>query len=336
MKHSITILLGLTACGFAQTAAVTKNPNDNRLTGNLVMPSGKSLLVEGTLRTNQTPILLGRTDRDSMSGLDAFTSILSSDTNNHGLIVRTTNSAGIPIVGLSETGASAAKFFQLSTFSSPAVWIGRDPATWVPFSGFSSPTLLVTTPSDWEGTPIAEFKKNHTEVVFRIGDDGSVTAPLQTYADSNALVTVSHANQTYQSLTGVMNGSNAGTGQIGEYRIGTAGTVSLVTATAKTVHSISLPAGDWDIEGIATYTKAASTVVTFTQQGISTTNNAMGATGTFAASASAISDVIPSAFTTPQVRLNLTNTTTVYLVANAGFTTSSLSAAGFIRARRVR
>lgn len=336
MKLSLTILLGLTASGFAQTAAVTKNPNDNRLTGNLVMPSGKSLLVEGTLQTNQTPILLGRPDRDSMSGLDAFTSILSSDTNNHGLIVRTTNSAGIPIVGLSETGASAAKFFQLSTFSSPAVWIGRDPATWVPFSGFSSPTLLVTTPSDWEGALIAEFKKNHTEVVFRIGDDGSVTAPLQTYTDSNALVTVGHANQTYQPLTGVTNGSSASVGQVGEYRSGGGGAAPLTSGAAMSVYGFPLAAGDWDVEGVVTYSKAATTVVTYTQQGISTSNNTIGATGTYTASASAISDAIPSAFTTPVVRISVASTTTVYLVAKAGFTTSSLSAAGFIRARRVR
>jgi hypothetical protein len=336
MKPILSILIFLSGVAFAQNAAVTKNPNNNYLTGDLVMPGGRLLRVDGTLQTAQTPILLGRSYADDWNGQSAFTSILSSDYAYHGLLSRTQGNAGIAIIGLSETGACAGKFVQLYNFSSPTVYLGRDATSFPWGNPPTSPTLIVSTPADWTVTPIAEFKKNQSEVVLSIGSDGSVTAPLQHYADSNALITKIFADSTFMPKNGVTNGSDASSGVVGQYLTSTGSSTSLVTATAKTIHSLTLAAGDWDIEGVATYTKAATTVVTYTQQGISTTNNTLGGTGTFTATAAAISDVIPSAFTTPVVRLNLTGTTTVYLVSRAGFTTSTLTATGFLRARRVR
>jgi hypothetical protein len=336
MKSALIIILGLSGVAFAQNAAVTKNPNNNYLTGDLVMPGGRLLRVDGTLQTAQSPILLGCTYNDNWNGQPAFTSILSSDYAYHGLLSRTQGNAGIAIIGLSETGACAGKFVQLYNFSSPTVYLGRDAASYPWWSPPTSPTLVVSTPANWTVTPIAEFKKNQSEVVLSIGSDGSVTAPYQQYTDSNALITQSFAANTFMAKAGVTGGYDANPGEVGEYAASSGSSTSLVTATAKTIHSLTITAGDWDIEGVATYTKAATTVVTYTQQGISMTNNTLGGTGTFTATATAISDVIPSAFTTPIVRLNLTSNTTIYLVSRAGFTTSTLTTTGFIRARRVR
>lgn len=99
---------------------------------------------------------------------------------------------------------------------------------------------------------------------------------------------------------------------------------------------LSLTAGDWDVEGTVTYTKAANTVVAYTRQGITMTEATFGNEGTFTATAAAISSAIPSSFATPTVRVNISASTYVVLTAQAGFTTSTLSAIGFIRARRVR
>jgi hypothetical protein len=336
MKSALIITIALSGFASAQNAAVTKNPNNNYLTGDLVMPWGRYLRVDGTLQTSQSPVLLGRSYADDWNGQAAFTSILSSDYGYHGLISRTQGNAGIAVIGLSETGACAGKFIQFYNFSSPTVYLGRDAASYPWWSPPTSPTLVVSTPADWTVTPIAEFKKNQSEVVLSIGSDGSVTAPYQQYTDSNALITQSFAGNNFIAKIGVNNGTNAAAGEVGEYSATSGSSTSLVTATAKTIHSVTLTAGDWDIEGVATYTKAATTVVTYTQQGISTTNNTLGGTGTFTATAAAISDVIPSAFTTPVVRLNLASTTTIYLVSRAGFTTSTLTASGFLRIRRVR
>jgi hypothetical protein len=337
MKPAFLLLFGLSGVAFAQNAAVTKNPNTDRLTGDLVMPGGRTLFVEGTFKTGQFPAHLGRNEPDAWGNQIGFTSILASDAYHHGLIARTQGNAGIAVIGLSETGACAGKFVQSNSFASPAVYIGRDansfPSAW---PEYGSPSLVVSTPADSSITPVAEFRKNQTDVVLKIGSDGSVTAPLQRYSDTNALVTKSHADGSYLPLIGVTNGSNAANGRVGEYVTSTGASTSLVSTAAKTIHSITLLAGDWDVEGVATYTKPAATMVTYTQQGISTGNNVIGNTGTFTATAAGISDVIPSAFTTPVVRISVQVNTTVHLVARAGFTTSTLNATGFIRARRVR
>lgn len=336
MKSALIITLALSGFVSAQNAAVTKNPNNNHLNGDLVVPNSRLLRVEGTLQTGQNPILLGRSYADDWNGQAAFTSVLASDYGFHGLLSRTQGNAGIAVIGLSETGACAGKFIQFYNFSSPTVYLGRDAASYPWLSPPTSPTLVVSTPANSTITPIAQFRKNQNDVVLSIGSDGSVTAPYQQYTDSNALITQSFAGNTFIAKIGITNGTNAAPGEVGEYSATSGSSTSLVTATAKTIHSVTLTAGEWDIEGVATYTKAATTVVTYTQQGISTTSNTLGGTGTFTATAAAISDVIPSAFTTPVVRLNLNGNTTIYLVSRAGFTTSTLTASGFLRARRVR
>ena len=197
MKTTIPILLALAGAAAAQTAAVTKNPVNNMMNGSLVVPPGQTLRVDGTLQTAQSPVLLGRWEPDVWTGVEAFTSILSSDTNRHGLVVRTLNSAGAAIVGVSETGAPGGKFAQFGNYSSPAVWIGRDPNTWPWGDPPLSPTLMVTSPAIDTVTPVAVFKRNQNDTVFSIGSDGSVTAPLQTYTDANALVTRGYADANY-------------------------------------------------------------------------------------------------------------------------------------------
>jgi hypothetical protein len=119
--------------------------------------------------------------------------------------------------------------------------------------------------------------------------------------------------------------------------VATGSSVSLTTATAADVTSISLGAGDWDVWGVVDYTPAASTSITNQTQGISTTSATLGAQDTFSSLtlAAEVPGASPeSALPTPVVRLNLSTTTTVYLVAKATFTVSTLKAYGTINARR--
>ncbi len=177
---------------------------------------------------------------------------------------------------------------------------------------------------------------HHDQLVFRIGDDGSVTAPLQNYTATDALVTRGYAEGQFLKIDGVTNGSNAPVGDIGEVRTGTGTSQSLTTATVQSVYSLSLPAGDWDIQGTVSYTRGASTVVSYTQQGINLNSVSLGALGTYTSLAASFSDTVPSVFTTPVVRINLASTSTVYLVTKTGFTTSTLNATGYLYCRRVR
>ncbi len=114
--------------------------------------------------------------------------------------------------------------------------------------------------------------------------------------------------------------------------------VSLVTNTAKTVVSVSLPAGDWDIFGVVTYDPAATTSITYLSQSISAATNTHGTNKNRKALASAA--VVPGAtnvpiMDTPVARVNISAPTTYYLVATATFTVDTLKAYGSILARRV-
>jgi len=143
-------------------------------------------------------------------------------------------------------------------------------------------------------------------------------------------------------IVGTTTNNNANAGNVGEYVesvVVSGSAVALVTGTAKTVTSISLTAGDWDVDAIGYIAPAATTNVTNTAVSISGTTNtfdgtpgkANGFTTTGVVTGGpSLSQVIPS------YRLSLSGTTSVFLVCQATFTVSTASAFGIIRARRVR
>lgn len=146
-------------------------------------------------------------------------------------------------------------------------------------------------------------------------------------------------------LAGTATNDAASAGNIGEFVssvLAKGSAVSLTTSTPKTVTSISLTAGDWDVWGSCTFTGSSSTQYTFMECGTNTTTNAEPGAGAnrtdtgpdFASSTPFIGSdrdthVLPA-------RFSLSTTTTVFIVANMGFTVSSASAYGYIEARRRR
>jgi hypothetical protein len=136
---------------------------------------------------------------------------------------------------------------------------------------------------------------------------------------------------------------NATAGNIGEYVssfVGSGTPVSLVSNTSKDVTSISLTAGDWDVEGTVLINLAGTTTCSNVQAGISQTSNTMSD-----ASAGMYSNIRATfaTGTAPMVslpvgpgRIRLSATTTIYLEALAVFGVSTATANGFIGARRAR
>lgn len=113
--------------------------------------------------------------------------------------------------------------------------------------------------------------------------------------------------------------------------------VSLTTATPKTITSLLLTPGDWDLTGIVTFVPAATTSITRLTQSISTTTNTHGNNKQKRSQSQAA--VVPNAEVisdTPTVRVNISANTTYYLVAEAVFTVSTMTAYGYLRARRIR
>lgn len=143
-------------------------------------------------------------------------------------------------------------------------------------------------------------------------------------------------------LTGVITVSDAAAGYIGE-QISSAVTspVSLTTGVAVNVTSILLTAGDWEVSGMLVFTPAGTTTVST----IAVSANTVSATLPSTIDANGFPTVsIAATLTTGTVqrlaispyRINVATNTTVYLLGYANFGTSTMTATGVIRARRVR
>lgn len=145
-------------------------------------------------------------------------------------------------------------------------------------------------------------------------------------------------------VQGTATNDSAAAGNVGELissTVASASAVALTTATSANVTSISLTAGDWDVSGVVIHKFAATTTTTLMQIGISTTSATLPTATTGATDYNVLRQAssAPGGDTAQLIgphRISLSATTTVYLVANDTFATSTDAAYGTLRARRVR
>lgn len=144
-----------------------------------------------------------------------------------------------------------------------------------------------------------------------------------------------------KTLLGTTTDDDATDGAIGEYVTAVLPKsipISLSDITAAEVTSISLTAGDWDVWGNIIFIGGSSTVVTLLTGGISKTIGLDGnnLTTGYAQWAGALTGINQNGLSIVPIRISLATTTPIYLVADADFATSTLTAYGSISARRVR
>lgn len=141
-------------------------------------------------------------------------------------------------------------------------------------------------------------------------------------------------------IKGTATNDNAQAGSVGEFPSPTnLSGVSLTTSTGANVSSVSLTAGDWDVQCDAQFAPASTTVVQSMIASVSTTSGTVGSLGTYsqvATYSSAASGGFGYVLASPTVRITLASTTTVYCVGYSAFTVSTQTASGFMRARRPR
>lgn len=144
-------------------------------------------------------------------------------------------------------------------------------------------------------------------------------------------------------IKGTTAADNAQAGSIGEFissNVPSGSAVSLTTGTAANVTSISLTAGDWDVSGNVWLSPNASTTSTFSGGWISTSSAALPTEPNSGASAFFPFTINASngawGFPVGTIRINVSTTTTVYLEAFSNFAVSTMTAYGFIGARRRR
>lgn len=152
-------------------------------------------------------------------------------------------------------------------------------------------------------------------------------------------VGTSNGTATHLTIIGASDGNSAGVGVVGQYVnavVESGAAVPLVSTITANVTSISLTAGDWDVSGVVNLTFTTVTATRF-HVGTTTTALTMGPVGTFVSkplSFAGLSDTYSEIV--PVSRYSISNTATVYLVADAAFSSGSISAYGTIRARRIR
>ncbi|MFA6080751.1 MAG: hypothetical protein WC753_04745 [Candidatus Gracilibacteria bacterium] len=178
---------------------------------------------------------------------------------------------------------------------------------------------------------------------------GSTSPSLTTPTLGAATGTSLTFSPTTGGIVGTTTNDNAGAGKVGEYIssvIVSGSAVSMTTLTDKTITSISLTAGDWDVWGEVYISGNGVTEVYQIVGAISTVDNTIPTVPADGASFQNISSTagnnwtiggsgVPSLSLSP-CRVSLNATTTIYLVASYAFLVSTLDGFGKICARRVR
>lgn len=125
----------------------------------------------------------------------------------------------------------------------------------------------------------------------------------------------------------------------GYFEIVTTVPVALVTNTPKTIASLLLNPGEYDISAVVQYLPAATTSMTHLSAGTSLTTDVLEGIGTRDSTTfpAIVPGVVADAWHTvaPTRRLKIDIPTTIYVVAHALFTVSTMTALASLRARVV-
>lgn len=184
---------------------------------------------------------------------------------------------------------------------------------------------------------------NRTYAVFQF-DYFPIVTNDAVRGDAQATENLVVAATILGSVLGTNTNDSAASGYVGESVYGaidSGHTVSLTDNTAAAVTSISLTAGDWDVQGSVAYAIGVTTTVKGMVAAINTTSAATGSAGDgksaiFVYNNATISTAVPPVVVTPVVRISLASTANVYLNTYQQFGVSTMAAYGAITARRVR
>jgi hypothetical protein len=207
------------------------------------------------------------------------------------------------------------------------------------FVGDTSPTIVtpvIAQINDANGNKMLLFSSTPSAVnKVTIVNASTGTSPIieGTGNDTNVILTINGQGNGGVAIHGTGTNDSAGAGYVGELITSSATGVSLSTATPKSITSILVTAGDWDIWG--RFQAAFTGTMTGMICSASTTNNVTSASyqGWSITNTAGLST---PAIVCPLQPLSFSSSTTVYLVGESFFSSGTCTGSGEIYARRVR
>lgn len=179
--------------------------------------------------------------------------------------------------------------------------------------------------------------------IAALQETNSVTAlarPVTLASLQAAMATKVDAIQGYAAqldVVGIDDGSQAAVGCIGEVYQASQSLVPMVSANYVNMCTISLPAGDWDVNGTVVYDPGNTTNMTLAGCSISP-NSAAYNPGVAAAASLGVAFTAGQShtFVAPPQRVNINMQLPYYLVGNCMFASGTVTAFAYMWARRVR
>jgi hypothetical protein len=209
-------------------------------------------------------------------------------------------------------------------------------------AGGAFTVALVVLTTDVSGVlPVANGGTNASSAsITAFNNITGYTASGATGTTSTNLVFSTSPTITTPVINGVTDASAAASGVVGQVisaTVATGSAVSLTSPNAANVTSISLTAGDWDVYGTVAF--KPNTTMTVAIASINTTSATVAAASTIAGSVNKLILAFTSGgeqiLNAGSCQINVSSTTTVFLVAQATFSSTN-TAYGSIWARRRR
>lgn len=310
--------LGTIATGTWNGTTVAVTNGGTGTTDGSITGTGTLTFTAGGASSN---VVLAPTGTGVVSSAAVITTTSSSAATS---VAGTTGAIRVPNGGLSVAGNSYLQNVFLGAVGSGQIaWTGGSTTLFAP----SASNLQLTNGSFndfgrlmWGGSTSSypSLKRSTTTLQVRLADDSAYAQIISAGTATNDSAAAGNIGEIVSSL------------------VATGSAVSLTTATPANVTSISLTAGDWDVEGNVNFNATGATI-TAGSAGINTTSATVPTDGSeaFAGILSTTANTVDT-ITLPRKRISISATTTVYLVGSRTFSAGTVAAFGGITARRVR